>query len=116
ATPLTAREPTSVYRPGGSPAERPPARCAVALVAGTDHAFSAEVGAILRRRLRIAALIFLLPFVFFLFRKAFNLDDPPSPGCFDLTFHIVVTAVIAAATLLVWRPRELTMCRLRRFE
>jgi eukaryotic-like serine/threonine-protein kinase len=102
---------------GNSSTSTPRPRCAIALVTGSADHLSQETVDLLRRRLRIASLIALGPFTFFLALALTELRTssvpPYIPGLVVQTLVVLLQALLA---VLLWRNQPLSACHLRKIE
>src|SRR5262249_31623499 len=100
-------------RSSNSPPAIPGKRCRVAVVPGSGPQLSREIEALLRRRLRIAALIMLVGLGSFLVRNLFA--PPETPGLHRAAhlFHAGAVAAAAAVAAVVWSRRPLAARWLR---
>src|SRR5205085_7856479 len=98
---------TQDYRGTAAPSSAPPERGPVDLVAGSGPCMTSELTCLLRRRLRIAALILTGGFAAFLVRNLWG-TAAYGPSSFDLSLHAAVTVVIAVLVGLLWT--RLPMC------
>src|SRR5262249_16042623 len=94
---------------------QPANRCRVRMVAGSAQHISREIACLLRRRLRIAVLIALGGFLFFLIRSLVRKPDILADMSF-LPYQIGVVALLAGSSLLLWSCRPLSMTVLRLLE
>ncbi len=92
-----------------------PKRCKVELVAGSGGCYTDEITGLLRRRLRLAALIALGGFLFFLARKLIFPADDPFEG-WILGFHTAVVLALSAVSAVLWSGRCLSRRALRFIE
>jgi eukaryotic-like serine/threonine-protein kinase len=100
----------------GEAAPAPVSRdCKIGLQHGSGPCFVSETMALLRRRLRVAALIMSAGFGVFLLR---SLADPEGPitTAFDRSFQAAVTLLTALIAGLLWSKRLLCPDRLRAVE
>ncbi len=116
-------EPTTVFPPPtpstsrslvSDPTPRP--RLHMALVAGSTSPTGGELEALLRGRLRAAALIVLAPFVYYFFK--YWVEPPPYfPGAELLRLaHVGFVALTVGMLALLWSPRRLSLRELRGIE
>jgi len=85
----------------------------LALTRGTGTELIGEVAALLRRRLRLAALLLSIAFAVLLVRHAFHVDPKDSASVWLFWLHVLVAVVLAAlAAVLYWRW-EVPLWRLR---
>src|SRR5262249_9926940 len=82
-------------RSSSTPPGTPGKRCPVAVVPGSEPQLSREIESLLRRRLRIAALISLAGFGLFLVRNLFAPPETPGLHRAGLLLHAGVVAVDA---------------------
>jgi hypothetical protein len=99
----------------------PPALPRVAIVPGSGPHLAVEIAALLRRRLRIAALIIsvgLVVYALVISLLVFSQDRSVSAPWFwlVLTFACVVTPVATALAALLWSGRPLSLAQLRGIE
>src|SRR5690242_20415933 len=116
-TPPSAVKSTINCPPPARPA--PPVR--VALVPGSGPHLAAEIAALLRRRLRIAALIIsvgLVVYALVMSLLAFAQNGRVGAPWFwlVLTFACVVTPVATGVAALLWSSRPLSLAQLRGIE
>src|SRR4051794_26402894 len=81
--------------------ERPRTQRRFALVSESGEHITSEIEGLLRRRLRVAALITLAGFGLSLVR-ALLAPEHSSGGPLDRAFHALVVAVIVAVTTVLW--------------
>lgn len=91
-----------------------PVRPPVALVEGDVPALAAETARVLRRRLRVAAVILLLAAMFFLLRTAFW--APVGTGLFLFVYQAFVVLILVGCTAALFAPMELSLRELRAVE
>jgi tRNA A-37 threonylcarbamoyl transferase component Bud32 len=105
---------TTVY-PNSSVRSRPEGRCQVALVAGSGQCLTDEISCLLRRRLRVAALIALAGFTAFLVRTFFlPPEDRLSPV--GTALHTALVGVLTLASAILWSRLYLSVRTLRALE
>jgi serine/threonine-protein kinase len=107
---------STAYQSRPANLQRPKARCHFALVAGTGPHLTQEVASLLRRRLRIAALIMCFGFSVFLTR---TLLEHPADMLFqplDLGILALVVAVLAGGATVLWSHVPLSYRWLRFLE
>ncbi len=103
--------PTVAYR-----APSPPPRCKVSAHWGTSR-FAEEVGGLLLRRLRVVALIALLPSFLFLLRHLLEAPRPlPAALQFGLLLHAAVNVLMAGLAAILWRWPTVCLRPLRAVE
>jgi serine/threonine-protein kinase len=113
--------PTTVFPPPAIPSMRsslppddtPAPRCHMAFAPGSTHPTSGELEDLLRRRLRIAVLLVLVPFVYYFVK---NLIDP-APAFYGAgtlqAAHVWFIVLTLAATALLWSRIRLSVRELR---
>lgn len=110
-------EPTSdsvkPFRDGDLGAASRHVRCRLA--AGSGSGFTDQISSVLRTRLRLATLIVLVGFAFH-FLRTLLFGFPLDPGRLRLAFNGCEIAVLAAASMLLWSRRLLSMNHLRLLE
>jgi serine/threonine-protein kinase len=88
----------------------------MAMVMGTSGMTDSSA-LMLRRRLGVASLIALVPFIFFI---VLNLAGPASRpewfGLRGLLFHALVILIVGSLTAVLWSKRALSVCVLRKLE
>jgi tRNA A-37 threonylcarbamoyl transferase component Bud32 len=112
-------DPPTIDRP--SPPPRAAGGVKVALVPGSAPQLTGEIAALLRRRLRIAALIVsvsLVVYALVISLLVFSQDSRVSAPWFwlVLTFACVVTPVATGLAALLWSSRPLSLAQLRGIE
>jgi serine/threonine-protein kinase len=118
--PPPAAFPSTIDCPFPAP-PRPAAGVRVALVPGSGPQLAGEIATLLRRRLRIAALIIsvgLVVYALVISVLVFSQDRNVSAPWFWLviTFACVVTPVVTGLAALLWSARPLSLAQLRRIE
>jgi serine/threonine-protein kinase len=104
-------EPTAAVSSG----TRPPTHRRFALVSESGEHITSEIDGLLRRRLRLAALITLAGFGLTLIR-ALLAPTHASGRPIDTAIHAFVVAVMVAITTVVWSGWRLSLCWLRILE
>jgi eukaryotic-like serine/threonine-protein kinase len=98
----SANDESATFQYAAAPAGNHKQRCRVALIGGTSAHMTQEIVCLLRRRLRIAALIMVAGFGVFLVR---TLVEHPSDMLFqarDKAIFAMAVAVLAAVATIVW--------------
>ncbi len=88
-------------------------RAGVELIAGSNGGLSDEILHVLRRRLRLAAVILFAGFAVFLLRHFFQADFSTGQGVFLFAFHALVTVVLGVVGLPMCRRCRVSLRRLR---
>jgi eukaryotic-like serine/threonine-protein kinase len=105
---------TQDYQPSVATSQ-PADRCRMALVQGTGPCANTEMLALLRHRLRLAALIMASGFAVFLVRSLFDADNPYVTVT-GRVVQAVVTLAMAGVAALLWSRRPLCVGPLRCLE
>jgi serine/threonine-protein kinase len=113
--PQVRPEVTLDYRSTAASPSEAEARGCMAFVKGSGPCLNSEVQGLLRRRLRIAALLITGSFLAFLIRNLWDTDQF-SPSAFDRSFHAVVTVIVAVLAGLLWSRWPLCLPQLRVLE
>lgn len=92
------------------------ARPKVALVAGPGPRLSVETASLLRRRLRVAALLLLIITMAYLLRAWLRLEELPIDSGFVLLYRVLVLVILIISTGLLWSPWPLSTVELRSIE
>ena len=96
--------PTLAYPPKeAAPESRPRPRCRFARLSGPTTDSRGELRGLLYTRLRAASLIALVPFLYFLARRVFDVAD--HTGGMPLTDQAVGVGVTAVLTAWIWLRR-----------
>jgi serine/threonine-protein kinase len=107
---------STTFQNRGEPPPPPKGRCRLAMVGGSGLHLTKEIACLLRRRLRIAALIMSLGFGVFLARA---LVERPADMLFrplDLSIFAVVVAVMAGIATVLWSRTPIAFATLRKLE
>lgn len=91
-------------------------RAKVEFIAGARPGLKAETQTLLRSRLRIAALMLLIPTIFFLFRTLLSTDPTVLGGSFIVGYRVFVLVMLLSATTLLWSKLALSLSELRAVE
>ncbi len=121
ANAFSSVEPTvDMAPPGASPDEptrdsSPDCACRrpVALVEGSEPGLTKETLWVLRRRLRLAAVILFTGFAIFLVKHFFEADFRTPLDTLIFAFHVLVTIVLGTVGLPLCRQCEISLRRLR---
>ena len=94
-----------------------PSRCKLAMVQGSGPHLSDEIKHLLHQRLRIAALIAVLPMLAFLVKNILEFGrHMDGPDVYDMAMHGAVVALLAAISVLLWTTSALSDRMLRLLE
>ena len=88
----------------------------VELVTGTRPGFATELRDLLRSRLRIVALVLLLPTIFFVLRGFFWTTDAEVEGPLLQGYRLLVMLGLAVSAAVLWSPWHLSRRELRAIE
>lgn len=118
-------EPTSVYLPTAGVAQasrawgepsRPVPRCRMVRSLATESPSRGFLALLLHRRLRIASLIILTPFIYFLARSYLRPEPEFHAPRFLHAIHIALTLVFSGFTAVLWSRLPLGLHALRGIE
>lgn len=112
-SPLDATVETDLRDKSGPP---PPERLKVEFVAGSGPRLAAETAVLLRTRLKIAALVLLMPTLFFFIRAFVASEDLYPSGTFISVYRLLVILVLAGAVALLSTKARLGLSELRAVE
>ncbi len=90
--------------------------CPVAMVQGTEVGLTAETRSLLRRRLRLAALVLFFGYLVFIPTHYFATDLSRPGAAFLFAFHVLLVVALGAISGLLCRRCEIPMARLRAVE
>jgi serine/threonine-protein kinase len=112
---LVRPEPTQDYQGTAAPSRPAEERGQVALVTSSGPCLNTELRCLLRRRLRVAALLLTFGLVGFLIR-GFFVVGACSPTAFDRSLQVTVTVISAVLAGLLWTRWQLCLAQLRVIE
>lgn len=111
--PLDATVETEISERDGARAQHRPK---VGFLAGAKPRLAAETRQLLRERLRLAALMLLIPTVFFLVRTFLSSDPTVATGTLIIGYRIFVLIMLLVANALLWSKMRLSLPELRAVE
>lgn len=115
AMPPPLDDSTTAYRPHGRGAPRPRCRVAMSVCGGSD--FRGALECLLRHRLLLVALLFLVPLLIFLIRNWLDDSSVPQQVCgIGRLLHGSTAVATAILAWVLWRRRGLSLSRLRTIE
>ena len=88
----------------------------VEFIAGARPHLASETTSILRARLRIAAVMLLIPTLFFLARTLLSSDPTVVGGSFIIGYRVFVLIMLLLANALLWSKLKLNLSELRAIE
>jgi eukaryotic-like serine/threonine-protein kinase len=117
-------QPTTVYPPpvpssGASAAAvdvTPKPRCRLEFAPGSAHPSGGELESLLRSRLRAAALIVLVPFLYYFFKHWIAPERDFAEAVSVRLAHVILIAMTIGANALLWSNKPLSMRSLRMIE
>src|SRR5579884_4357684 len=112
---MSIPETTVGYTAGQAGKERR-TRCFVGGNLAEGSRFARELGHLLHRRLRVVALIALVPLVLFLIRNMIEEHRQDLVGPIGLVLQALVTGLLGWLATLLWTQRRLSLCSLRKME
>src|SRR5262249_17425666 len=109
---------TRPYLPNGSPVPsgQRPTHCSIRGDFAGGSQFAVELAQLLQRRLRMVTLIAFVPTLLFLVVSLFDGVHQPGNRAVALTLHGIVTVLTGWLAGVVWLPRQLHLCTLRKLE
>jgi serine/threonine-protein kinase len=107
---------TRRHKPPTVPAAPEAGRVRVALVSGSGPGAASEIQTLLRKRLRIGALVCVAAFAVCLPMEFFNYERTPALVWFHLIPYTAILALVAPLAVVLWSKQQLSLRRLRAIE